>query len=94
MRHDDDELLRPSIQLLETRLSTRDNGLPRVGVAATGRGRLVRVDGVDLGEVNVGKFLRDEGNIASRVARLGRVFWEVPSEGKETPAVEELRFLG
>lgn len=56
MRHNQHRLLRPSHNLFQDRLASREDGVARVAVAGRGGGRgLVGEEGVDGGEVDEGE---------------------------------------
>lgn len=70
VRADGNHLLGTAIEVLEASLRPREERLPGVGVGCS-RGRdLVWVDGIDLGEVDLGKLLLHDGDGGASVARV------------------------
>lgn len=73
MRDDHDDLLGALVQLLQIRLRACNKTVALELVLRAGGRDLVRVDGVDGGEVDLRVLSRDDGDRRARVTRLGRV---------------------
>jgi len=79
VRHDDNVLLRPVVQLAQGSLAAGDDGFLGGEVLGTSGGRLVREDGVDLGEIDFGEPRLDLFDGVAGIARFCRGFWRCVS---------------
>lgn len=73
MGHDDDNLLRPAVEVGHAVPRPRQDSRTRVGVATAGRGGLVRIDQVEMREVYARVLLDQIRDRAAYIARLVRV---------------------
>lgn len=73
--NDSNDLLGPPIQILETRLPARDDGVPLVTVSRRRRGGLVRPDGIELRKVDLRELCPYRAYVCPRVTGKVRVLF-------------------